>query len=526
MLNGLKHGFPLVDCDTSLIKPAKAKNHISAINHREQVESRLRDEIDEGNYIVVDESDVKLISPIAAIEKTDGDVRLIHDLSSPINLSLNDYAAKDECRYESIKETIPLLKPGMFMAKCDLRWAYRHVPIKKAHYSLTGLQWTFSGQNMPTTLVDSAFPFGARKSPSHFNRITKAIKRCMLRLGFNCAVYLDDFLLFEHTFNKCALALASLIKLLRKLSFRINWKKVCDPQQSITFLGLNIDTQAGTLSLAPEKVDKLNVRLTKAMNKKRLGKKDLQCLSGHLAWATNVIEWGRAHMNSLFQALRQLKEENHKTRVTPEIKADIKWWLFCLNNNKPAWRALWPPIQPSISIETDSCLAAGGAFLKCNSAWIHTNWALDRPALMRSHINVKELAIIKEAIMCWGPCFPNHRINVFSDNTTAVYSVNTGATKNPIANSLIKEIARIARLWGLTIVAHHIPGALNPIADAISRLHIPGQFYRLSVLLSEFHFPNSHPTYNLLNNMSPLTLFFLLPQVHKFHSLYKNWMQK
>ena len=37
--------------------------------------------------------------------------------------------------------------------------------------------------------------------------------------------------------------MASLIALLRYLSFRINWNKVVDPAQCITFLGIEIDTK-------------------------------------------------------------------------------------------------------------------------------------------------------------------------------------------------------------------------------------------------------------------------------------------
>ena len=115
------------------------------------------------------------------------------------------------------------------MAKCDLKWAYRSMPIKPEHYPLTGLQWTFGNSKKPTTLVDTAFPFGSRKSPAHFNLITKSVKRMMVRRGYNCIVFLDDFFLCENSLERCASALATLIALLRKLGFRINWKKVEDP---------------------------------------------------------------------------------------------------------------------------------------------------------------------------------------------------------------------------------------------------------------------------------------------------------
>ena len=202
LLHGLEFGFPLVDVETSTISNTRCSNHKSTQQFKSKVSKRLMEEIKEGNYIETDPNTVKLISPLAAIEKSDGDVRLIHDLSYPANKSLNDFASKEYCEYENIADAIDCLKPGMWMAKCDLKWAYRSVPIKPEHYPLTGLQWTFHGQGSPTTLFDTALPFGARKSPAHFNRVTKSIKRMMNRRNFNCIVYLDDFLLFEETLEK------------------------------------------------------------------------------------------------------------------------------------------------------------------------------------------------------------------------------------------------------------------------------------------------------------------------------------
>ena len=500
-----------------------ASNHKSALRFKDRVEKRLIEEIEDGNFVPVTSSKVTLVSPLAAIEKDDKDVRLIHDLS--VKNSLNHFADKEECKYESLSDTIQMLQPHFWMAKVDLKWAYRSMPIKPEHYTLTGLQWTFKGNREPTTLVDTAFPFGARKSPSHFNRITKAVKRMMTRRHFNCQVYLDDFLLFEDSFEKCSESLATLISLLRKLSFRINWKKVVDPCQKINFLGVTIDTINGTLELDPPKVDKLIKRIKSLVGKKRVSKKALQCIGGHLTWACNVIHWGRAHMNSIFQAIRNLNSASHKMRITPWITSDLQWWISSLQHNQP-WRALWPKPQPSVIIESDSCLASGGAFLKRSNAWIYTNWLIDRPHLANAHINTKELAMIREAINAWGPYHPNHHFQIYCDNITAVHMTNTGAARHPLSASILKDIAHMAMKWDLTITALYLPGYENQLADSISRLHQPGQLLRLSALLNAETWPNFHPPYNLCYHMSPLTLFFLLPQVLKMHAHYNSWIKR
>ena len=324
LLHGLNNGFPLVDTDPLLIKNSVSKNHKSALDKSDRVEKRLLEEIEDGNYIVTNPSAVTLVSPLAAIEKPDGDVRLIHDLSHPLGSSLNDYATKEECQYESLQDALDSLSPNMYMAKCDLKWAYRSVPIRPDHSPLTGLQWTFKGDNSPTTLMDTTLCFGARKSPAHFNRVTKSIKRMMVRRGFNCSVFLDDFLLYEDTMEQCAAALTTLIALLRSLGFRINWKKVVDPCQRLVFLGIEIDTVNNKLSLDPDKATQLISTLDQTTSKKRLSKKQLQKLAGKLNWACNVFTWGRAFMNTFFQAICQLNAADHRMRITTSMLSDIR----------------------------------------------------------------------------------------------------------------------------------------------------------------------------------------------------------
>ena len=173
ILHGLKYGFPIVDCPLNNISPAFTANHRSAISETNllRVEQRIKEELMEGNYVKV-ENPPLITSALAAIDKPDGDIRLIHDLSRQFNGSVNDFATKDACEYETLSDAITLLTPSSYMAKVDLKSAYRSVEIRHEHQTLTGLQWTFLGDSRPTTLLDKCLPFGAPKSPAAFNRIT------------------------------------------------------------------------------------------------------------------------------------------------------------------------------------------------------------------------------------------------------------------------------------------------------------------------------------------------------------------
>ena len=79
------------------------------------------------------------------------------------------------------------------MAVVDLKSAYRSFHIRPDEQTITGLQWQFSGQKHPLTMRDTRLPFGARKSPAIFNRITQAVARSLRQAGHHVVVYLVDF---------------------------------------------------------------------------------------------------------------------------------------------------------------------------------------------------------------------------------------------------------------------------------------------------------------------------------------------
>ena len=143
--------------------------------------------------MVVVKSPPKIVSALGAIPKDDGAVRLIHDCSRPEGNGLNDYAVLDyDIKYQTVQDACELLDKNGYMAKVDLKSAYRSVPLHPSQYQFTGLQWTFTGEKNPTYMIDTRLPFGARLSPSHFHRLTQAVKRMLEKRHIKVVIFLDD----------------------------------------------------------------------------------------------------------------------------------------------------------------------------------------------------------------------------------------------------------------------------------------------------------------------------------------------
>ena len=241
----------------SIAKPAEVENYNSAIHHRSAVEKQIITEIQEGRYVITDTKPT-IISALGAIPKSDGSVRLIHDCSQPAGLSVNEYANDNiSVKYQSLSDAVNLLSPGCYLAKLDLKSAYRSVALHPSQYMFTGLKWKFASHANFTYMYDTALPFGARKSPGIFHKLSQAVRKMMEEKGHKVVAYLDDFLIVADSKQQCQFGLSTLIKLLRDLGFSIAWHKVEGPTQQLTFLGIHINTINYSLQLPLEKVAKL-----------------------------------------------------------------------------------------------------------------------------------------------------------------------------------------------------------------------------------------------------------------------------
>ena len=465
--------------DIANLPPASAPNSQSSQlpNTKHRLEAKITEELSAGNYQLC-QARPTIISPISAVPKPDGGLRLIHDLSRPDTYGVNAYASKDPCKYQTINEALSMIQPNWYMAVVDLKSAYRSVHIRPVEYEITGLSWKFSGDKYPTLMCDTRLPFGSRKSPSVFNRITQAIVRIMNSRGYNTLAYLDDFFVTGPDFKSCKAALDALITLLRSLGFQINWSKIQDPCQAINFLGVHIDTVAGQLSLKPEKLRETLDMIRDFQRRRRASRKQLEGLAGKLNWAAHVTPWGRSHLQSIYTLISILKLPGHKTRLA-SIQWDLTWWATWLStghNRCRIWRS-----PATIDVFTDSCPSAGGAF--CCGDWLYSQWAKDCPKLTPHHINTKELAAVVLAALRWRYLWQDHHIFIHTDSAVTQGIINKGSAHNMTCLLLLQLLGSLAIEFNFSITAVHIPGKMNILADSISRLHESGRLDHLRSML-------------------------------------------
>ena len=482
LLDGVENGFQLLPKGASL-SHAEQANYFSATapDNRAKVEETILEEIKSGNYVI---SSVKptIISAIGAIPKPDStEIRIIHDCSMPKGRGVNSYISVDKYKYQTIDDAVKLIRPGSWLAKIDIRHAYRHVGIHLANFLATGLKWHFAGDSSPTYMFDTRLPFGARSAPGIFHRLSQAIRRMMSRRGFSVIAYLDDFLIISSSEDECLRGYHLLFNLLLELGFTLSSHKAVPPCQDLVFLGIRFDTVRLTLSLPRDKLSDLHIMIKSFLQKKTVSKRELQRLIGKLNWACRVVYGGRTFLRRAIDFMNTLNRPRSKSLMSKSLLLDLRWWDSFLSTFNG--QCSFFDSRPITDLQTDACPVGAGAYW--HGDWSYWNFFTDLPHLSQLHINFKECLCIVLAALRWGSQWQNRHIIVYCDNQAAVAMINKGSTGNPIMMSYLRLLFWLSASHNFRITAKYLPGKENTIADCISRLHEPPMMLRWARWLSQ-----------------------------------------
>ena len=123
------------------------------------------------------------VSPLGIVpKKLPGEFRLIHHLSYPEGLSVNDGIPKGlaTVRYATIDDAVLLIKAigkGCFLAKTDIKSAFRIIPVAARDFPFLEMEW------QGKFYFDKCLPWGARR-PLIFLRHSALVWNGLLKI--NC----------------------------------------------------------------------------------------------------------------------------------------------------------------------------------------------------------------------------------------------------------------------------------------------------------------------------------------------------
>ena len=445
-------------------------NNKSAFVHKQGVTDAIRKEIARGHTagpFATPPFPINHISPLGAVPKPDGTIRLIMDLSQPRGLSINEFISKEEfpCKYTPFDEATRLVRQsgnGAFLTKIDIKHAYRLLPVRPEDWPLLVYFW--DGHYC----VDLKLPFGGRSSASIFTDFADLV--CwIINNKYDLVVihYSDDYLLISPAILELAIKQKeTTLAIFRYLNIPVAEDKLIGPSTSLPYLGIEIDTVAMRLAVPKDKLEATLELLPKWQGRRTATKQQLLSLIGKLHHISLVVRPGRLFLRRLIDLSCTVKELNHHINLNIEARKDIQWWSDWL----PTWSSSSFIPQSKSILSSDLCLftdASGvglGAIYKTN--WIQARWSNKYAGMS---VDFQELFAILAATYTWGHQWAGQRIVFLTDNLPITQIWEKGSSPVPDIMTLVRQLFLLAVNNQFSVAFKHIPGSKNPIADAISR---------------------------------------------------------
>ena len=307
---GFDIGFPVSAAPCAMVH---SPNHPSAFKNSAFISEYLTSKYAAGETAGPFSSPpfcVMHISGLGVAPKHNGKLRLIHGLSSPTGVSVNDGISRDQFSHVTIDMAILAIMrtgPGSFLTKVDIRDAFRLCPVRPSDWPCLGIEW----QGM--FYYDCVLPFDLCSAPFIFNSFADSIEWI---LKYTCHLdavmhYLDDFL--EVTGPSLALVTAHrdlILKLLAYLSVPVDHEKVEDPSTKLVFLGIELATVTLSSHLPDDKVKDIRSSLRGILAHCSVSHRELASVVGRLSFASRAIIAGRTFLRRMYDPMRAT--EAHK----------------------------------------------------------------------------------------------------------------------------------------------------------------------------------------------------------------------
>jgi hypothetical protein len=357
-----------------------------------------------------------------------------------------------------------MIEQGDFLFSVDLKDGYHLVELDPEFSRLCGFR--FEGQ----TYLFRVLPFGLSWAPMVFTKLWRPVLGHAQSHGIRLSAFIDDFLGMGSSHKQGMAHLRWVLRELTRLGAVISDKKPIVVSQEVEHLGLVVNTVAMTLRLTERRIGKIESLCREAIsclcNERPLPPRLLLKLQGTCSSAMLGLDGARSHSRVVAFVRR---EGTLPTDMKDAFLEELQWWLAQVRANPgrpihagaPRWR---------LTVDA-SDLGAGGelVFLQSRREPVRvalpylselSTWPQAHRELYGLHRCVEALAPFLQ-----GPA----TLAVRTDSVFTKAACMNGSHSSREALWLTRNWLRLTESLQLRVLAVHLPGTENFLADALSR---------------------------------------------------------
>ena len=342
----------------------------------------------------------------------------------------------------------------------DLRDAYFNVAVVPEHTRY--LRFAYNGRAFEFLVL----PFGLSTAPRVFTRIVRVIEAFLKVQGVDMNQYLDDWLMKSQSKSLVERHRDLTLFWVNKLGFLVNeGKSQLTPTQAPAFLGSTLYLLNMLVFPSERRILRATRLAASLLARTAQPAKTWQRFLGHLSSLRELVPMAVVHTRPI-----QLMLHDQWTQVLdspyvcihPNEATLAEWWTSQAN-----LRVGRPFLHqdPTMSIVTDASKEGLGGHL---GNWVVSgHWSR---AWAKRHINWLELQAVWLTLKHFLPQLQGTAVDVISDNSTTVAYINkVGGTQSPSLCHLALDVWAWCRQHDIFLVASHLSGDKNVLADDLSR---------------------------------------------------------
>lgn len=398
-------------------------------------------------------------SHMFVVPKSSGGWRPVLDLSP-----MNRFLRRIRFRMETTASVRQAVLAGDWATSVDLQDAFFHILVHPRERKW--LRFVWNGK----VFQFRALPFGMALSPYVFTMVVRALAQHLRAQGIRLRCYLDDWLILAASSETCARHTQMVRAMAERLGFVLNIPK-CDlvPSQRFLYLGIEFDTVAFVVRPSQERIQRLLGLLTSLRSSPSATARQLASLIGMMESLSSLIPLGRLMLRPLQRQFRSRWSQSGQpwSQCLPLGSWFLQATQVWLN---PRLLSAGVPIIPpptQVELYTDASNEGWGGHAR--DRFVGGSWS---PEETLWHINRLELRAVKLSLSHFLPILRGQSVLLLTDNTTVACYVNKqGGLHSSTLSMDAENLLWWCRKRHISLVARHIPGRLNVLADFLSRSH-------------------------------------------------------